>query len=203
MFFPDIQSKPPLAPLEAISPHPVTCHQWEETNPIHPVITFQVLEESNKVSPQPPLPQTKQPQFLQSLLIGHTLQAFTSLIALLWTCSSTSMSKCCSIVWKTFWKMPSSPSNIDSCEVLGAWHILPLTTIISASLTVYNSLVAPISYIPSVGIKHFPDSAFENPSVPVAPPLTACVAVPSRLAGTSLMSCLVSDQLTQQLLHQS
>ena len=27
------------------------------------------------VSPQPPFPQTKQPQFLQSLLIGHILQA--------------------------------------------------------------------------------------------------------------------------------
>jgi len=25
--FPDIQPKPPLAQLEAISPHPVTCHQ--------------------------------------------------------------------------------------------------------------------------------------------------------------------------------
>ena len=39
------------------------------------VSTFQILEESNNVSPQPPPPQTKQPQFLQSLLIGHILQA--------------------------------------------------------------------------------------------------------------------------------
>ena len=49
--FPDIQPKPPLAQLEAISPRPVTCHQWEETNPALAVITFQVFEESNKVSP--------------------------------------------------------------------------------------------------------------------------------------------------------
>jgi len=35
------------------------------------VSTLQILEESNKVSPQPPLPQTKQPQFLQSLFVGQ------------------------------------------------------------------------------------------------------------------------------------
>ena len=62
--FPDIQPKLTLAQLEAISPHPVTCQQWEETNPALAVSTFQVLEESNKVPPQPPFPQTKQPQFL-------------------------------------------------------------------------------------------------------------------------------------------
>jgi len=73
--FPDTQPKHPLAQLEAISPRPVTWHQWEETNPALTAITFQVLEEGNKVSPQPPLPQTKQPQFLQLLLIGHVLQA--------------------------------------------------------------------------------------------------------------------------------
>ena len=32
-FFPDIQPKLTLAQLETTSPHPVTCHQWEETNP--------------------------------------------------------------------------------------------------------------------------------------------------------------------------
>ena len=34
-----------------------------------------VLEESNKVYPQPPLLQTKQPQFFQLFLVGHILQA--------------------------------------------------------------------------------------------------------------------------------
>jgi len=62
--FPDFQPKTPLAQREAISPHPVICHQWEETKPALTVITFQVFEMSNKVSPQPLLPQTKQPQFL-------------------------------------------------------------------------------------------------------------------------------------------
>ena len=61
--FLDIQPKLTLAQLEAISPRPVTCHQQEETNPALAVSTFQILEESSKVSPQPPLPQTKQPQF--------------------------------------------------------------------------------------------------------------------------------------------
>jgi len=72
--FPGIQPKSPPVQLEAISSHPVTCHQGEETNPALTAITFQVFEESNKVSPQPFLPQTKQPQFLQSFLIGHILQ---------------------------------------------------------------------------------------------------------------------------------
>ena len=66
--FLDIQPKPPLVQLEAISPRPVTCHQWEETNSALAVSTFQILEESSKVSSQPPLPQIKQPQFPQSLL---------------------------------------------------------------------------------------------------------------------------------------
>jgi len=30
--FPDIQPKLTLAQLKAVSPHPVTCHQWEETS---------------------------------------------------------------------------------------------------------------------------------------------------------------------------
>ena len=38
-------------------------------------VTFQVFEDSNKVSPQPSFPQTKQPQFLQPVLVGHILQA--------------------------------------------------------------------------------------------------------------------------------
>jgi len=74
-FFPDIQPKSSLMQLEAISSRPVTCHQWEGTTPTLAVSTFQILEESNKVSPQPPFRQTKQPQFLQSTLVGHILQA--------------------------------------------------------------------------------------------------------------------------------
>ena len=64
--FPDIQPKLTLVQLKAISPHPVSCRQWEETNPALAVSTFQILEESNEVSPQPPFLQTKQPQFLLS-----------------------------------------------------------------------------------------------------------------------------------------
>ena len=71
--FHDIQPKLTLAQLEAICPRPVTCQQLEETNPALAVSTFQILEGSNNVSPQPPFLQAKQPQFLQSLLIGHKL----------------------------------------------------------------------------------------------------------------------------------
>ena len=66
--FPDIQPKLTLVQLQAISPHPVTCHQWEEINPALAVSTFQILEESKKVSPQPSFPQTKQPQYSVVLL---------------------------------------------------------------------------------------------------------------------------------------
>ena len=43
--------------------------------PCSAAVTFQVLEESNEVSPQPPPSQTEQPQLLQSLLIGRILPA--------------------------------------------------------------------------------------------------------------------------------
>ncbi|KAK4820755.1 hypothetical protein QYF61_006095 [Mycteria americana] len=59
---PNIQSKPPLAQLEAISSHPITCYLGEETDPHLSTTSFQVVVESNKVSPQPPFLQAKQPQ---------------------------------------------------------------------------------------------------------------------------------------------
>lgn len=49
--------------------------QWEETNPAPAEITFQVFAEINKVSPQPFLPQTKQPHLPQPLLIRLIFQA--------------------------------------------------------------------------------------------------------------------------------
>ena len=42
--FPDIQPKLTLVQLKAISPCPVTCHQWEETNPACAVSATQVFE---------------------------------------------------------------------------------------------------------------------------------------------------------------
>ncbi|KAK4811009.1 hypothetical protein QYF61_015713 [Mycteria americana] len=40
--FPNIQSKPPLAQLEAISSHPITCYLEEETNPHLSTTSFQL-----------------------------------------------------------------------------------------------------------------------------------------------------------------
>ncbi|KAK4827727.1 LOW QUALITY PROTEIN: hypothetical protein QYF61_021155 [Mycteria americana] len=71
--FPNIQSKPPLVQLEAISSRPITCYLGEETDPHLSTTSFQVVVESNKVSPQPPFLQAKQPQFPQLLLIRLTL----------------------------------------------------------------------------------------------------------------------------------
>ncbi|KAK4812334.1 hypothetical protein QYF61_017111 [Mycteria americana] len=71
--FPNTQSKPPLAQLEAISSHPMACYLGEEANTHLSTTSFQVVVESGKVSPQPPLLQAKQPQFPQPLLIRLVL----------------------------------------------------------------------------------------------------------------------------------
>jgi len=64
--FPNIQSKPPLTQLEAIASHPVASYLGEETNTHLTTTSFQVVVE-------PPLLQTKQPQFPQLLLIRLVL----------------------------------------------------------------------------------------------------------------------------------
>ena len=66
--FPNIQSKPPLMQLEAISSHPLASYLGEETN-IHLTTTaFQVVVRG-KVSPQPSLLRTKESQLPQPLLV--------------------------------------------------------------------------------------------------------------------------------------
>ncbi|KAK4825740.1 hypothetical protein QYF61_002179 [Mycteria americana] len=77
--FPNIQSKPPLAQLEAISSRPITCYLGEETDPHLSTTSFQAVVESDKVSPQPPFLQTKQPQFPQPILISLVLQTLHQL----------------------------------------------------------------------------------------------------------------------------
>ncbi|KAK4830248.1 hypothetical protein QYF61_009315 [Mycteria americana] len=72
--FPNIQSKPPLAQLEAISSCPITCYLGEETDTHLSTTSFQIAVESNKVSPRPPFLQAKQPQFPQLLLTLYQLR---------------------------------------------------------------------------------------------------------------------------------
>ncbi|KAK4826112.1 hypothetical protein QYF61_005250 [Mycteria americana] len=61
--FPHIQSKPPLAQLEAISSCPITCYLGEETDPHLTTTSFQA----------------EQPQFPQPLLIRFVLQTLHQL----------------------------------------------------------------------------------------------------------------------------
>ncbi|KAK4831678.1 hypothetical protein QYF61_018675 [Mycteria americana] len=77
--FPNIQSKPPLVQLEAISSCPITCYLGEETDPHLSTTSFQVVVESDEVSPQPPFLQAKQPQLPQPLLIRLLLQTLHQL----------------------------------------------------------------------------------------------------------------------------
>ncbi|KAK4830313.1 hypothetical protein QYF61_009818 [Mycteria americana] len=77
--FPNIQSKPPLVQLEAISSSPITCYLGEETDPHLSTTSFQVVVESDEVSPQPPFLQAKQSQLPQPLLIRLLLQTLHQL----------------------------------------------------------------------------------------------------------------------------
>ncbi|KAK4832342.1 hypothetical protein QYF61_021871 [Mycteria americana] len=77
--FPNIQSKPPLAQLEAFSSCPITCYLGEETDPHLSTTSFQVVVESDKVSPEPPFLQAKQSQLPQPLLIRLLLQTLHQL----------------------------------------------------------------------------------------------------------------------------
>ncbi|KAK4826008.1 hypothetical protein QYF61_003781 [Mycteria americana] len=77
--FPHIQSKPPLAQLEAISSCPIACYLGEETDPHLSTTSFQVVVESDEVSPQPPFLQAKQSQLPQPLLIRLLLQTLHQL----------------------------------------------------------------------------------------------------------------------------
>ncbi|KAK4813521.1 hypothetical protein QYF61_009247 [Mycteria americana] len=77
--FPNIQSKPPLVQLETSSSYPIPCYLGEETDPHLSTPSFQGVVESDKVSPQPPFLQAKQPQVPQPLLIGLVLQTLHQL----------------------------------------------------------------------------------------------------------------------------
>lgn len=58
-----------MVQLKAVSLCAVICHWRKETDTFLAATSFQVVVESNDVSPGPSLLQTKQPQFLQPLLI--------------------------------------------------------------------------------------------------------------------------------------
>ena len=57
--------------LEATASHPITSYLGEETNSCFTTTSFKVVVQSNKVPPQPPFLQAKQPQFPQLLLVRH------------------------------------------------------------------------------------------------------------------------------------
>jgi len=66
--FSNMQSKPPLMQLEAVSSRPTASYSGEETNTHLTTTTSQAVVESEKVSPQPPPLLTKQAEFSQLLL---------------------------------------------------------------------------------------------------------------------------------------
>ena len=66
-------------------PFPLTLPLGEEANPHLATTSFQVIEESGKVSPEPPLLRTEQAQFPQLLPAKPVLQTPHSFVVLLWT----------------------------------------------------------------------------------------------------------------------
>ena len=66
--------------LEVISSCLIACYLGEETDTHLATTSFQVVVESDKVSPEPPFLQTKQPQFPQLLLIRLVLQTLHQLL---------------------------------------------------------------------------------------------------------------------------
>lgn len=93
---PNIPSKPPLAQLETISLHSIYSYLRQETDTLLATTSFQVVverdRERDEISPQPLLPQTKQPQFPQLLYVTLVSSPFISCIALLCICLSNSIS---------------------------------------------------------------------------------------------------------------
>ncbi|KAK4827493.1 hypothetical protein QYF61_018793 [Mycteria americana] len=77
--FPDIQFKPSLVQLEAIPSCPIASYLGEETNTHLTTTSFQVVVERDKVSPEAPFLQAKQPQFPQPFLTRLVLQTLHQL----------------------------------------------------------------------------------------------------------------------------
>jgi len=57
--FPNIQPEPPVAQLEAVPSSPITSYMGEEADPCFTTTSLQVVVERGKVTPEPPLFQTK------------------------------------------------------------------------------------------------------------------------------------------------
>ena len=74
---PNSQPEPPLAQRQAIPSRP-TAVPWEQRPTPPHTASFQVVAESQEVSPEPPLLQTEQPRFPQPLPITLCSRALTA-----------------------------------------------------------------------------------------------------------------------------
>ncbi|TRZ19794.1 hypothetical protein HGM15179_007312 [Zosterops borbonicus] len=88
------QNEPPLAQLEAISYCPVAGFLGEETDPHMATALFQVVVESNTVSPDSPFLQAEHLHLPQPTPHVTYLRPFTNSIVLLWVLSNTSVLSC-------------------------------------------------------------------------------------------------------------
>jgi len=89
--FTNVQPQPPLVQLEVISSSPIASYMGEGANPHFIAAFFQAVVESDKVSPESSLLQTKQFQFPHPLPVSLVLQVLHSSLAILWTCSRASV----------------------------------------------------------------------------------------------------------------
>ncbi|KAK4811465.1 hypothetical protein QYF61_010344 [Mycteria americana] len=90
--FPNIQSKPPLAQLEAISSRPITCYLGEETDPTSRQPPFRQLQRAMRSPLSLLFSRLNNPRSLSRSPSALCSRPFPSSVALLWTRASPSMS---------------------------------------------------------------------------------------------------------------
>ena len=110
--------------LEAISSHPMAHYLGDETNTHLTTTSFQVVVESNKVSPQPLFLQSKQPEFPQLLLIRTFALDPSPALLLLFGCAPAPECLSCSEGPRTahsLWGAASPVQSTDSWYKPGCW----------------------------------------------------------------------------------
>ncbi|KAK4821856.1 LOW QUALITY PROTEIN: hypothetical protein QYF61_004333 [Mycteria americana] len=90
--FPNIQSKPPLAQLEAIASRPIACYLGEETDPTSRQPPFRQLQRAMRSPLSLLFSRLNNPRSLSRCPSALCSRPFPSSVALLWTRSSPSMS---------------------------------------------------------------------------------------------------------------
>ena len=148
---------------------------WEK-RPTPTSLHSQVAVESNEVSPQPPLLQNEQPQLPRLLLIRLFSRPLPSLAALLWTCSSPSMSF---LWWGAQNWTQHSRCSLTSTEYRGtitALLLLATPYLIPARMPLAFLATWAHCWLMLAGCQPTPPGPFPPASSPATLPQPCCIA---------------------------